>query len=82
MLDGVQIIDVPTRRRGQMFAGPAGPMWAHEGSLYVTAADGLEIWSPAEEARIGFLEGFRPMAQNPRSGALASLDGELRVWRP
>lgn len=82
MLDGVQIIDVPSGRTLQTFAGPAGPMWAFERLLYVSAADGLEIWSPAEEARIGFVEGFRPVAQNPRTGALASLDGELRSFTP
>lgn len=81
-IDGVALVDVPSGRVVQMFAGPAGPMWAHERLLYVTTSAGLEIWSPAEEARIGFVEGFRPTAQNPRTGALASLDGELRCWRP
>jgi hypothetical protein len=83
MLDGVQLIDVPSGRVSHMFAGPAGPMWAYRRLLYVTTADGLEIWSPAEEARIGFIGGFRPTAQNPRTGALAELTGgRLRCWRP
>lgn len=83
MIDGVQLIDVPSGRTVQMFAGPAGPMWAHGRLLYVAAAGGLEIWSPAEEARVGFLDGFRPTAQNPRTGAFAELaGGRLRCWAP
>lgn len=83
MIDGVQLIDVQSGLTVQMFAGPAGPMWAYERLLYVAADGGLEVWSPAEEARIGFVEGFRPTAQDPRTGALAELsDGRLRCWLP
>jgi hypothetical protein len=83
MIDGVQIVDVPSGRVVDMFAGPAGPMWTYNRLLYVVAAGGLEIWSPAEQARIGVVEGFHPTAQNPRTGELASLrDGWLRTWRP
>jgi len=82
MLDGVQLFDVATGRRTGVFAGPAGPMWAYGGHLYVTAPSGLEIWDPAG-TRVGHIPGFRPSAQNQVTGALAELARErLRVWQP
>jgi len=80
-IDGIQLHDARTGRRTGMFAGPAGPMWGHGGLLYVTTDDGFEVWDPAEGARIGFLEGFAPIAH--RDGTFAELrDGRLRTWRP
>ncbi len=83
MLDGVQLVHVPSGAITAMFAGPAGPMWSHHRLLYVASPAGLEIWSPAEEARIGLIDDFHPTAQNPDTGALADLaNGHLRTWRP
>ncbi|MFJ1764444.1 hypothetical protein ACIOD2_29270 [Amycolatopsis sp. NPDC088138] len=79
MLDGVELYDVTTGRRTGLFAGPNGPMWSHQGLLYVTAEAGFEIWDPADGARIGFAEGFRPTAH--RDGTFAELDNDrLRIW--
>jgi hypothetical protein len=83
MLDGVELYDAGTGRRTGMFAGPAGPMWGHRGLLYVTAEDGFEVWDPADGARIGFAEGFRPTAHDPATGAFAELrNDQLRIWAP
>jgi hypothetical protein len=79
MLDGVELYDVTTGRRTGMFAGPAGPMWAHGGLLYVRAEAGLEVWDPAEGARIGLVAGFHPSAHG--SGTFAELrNDQLRIW--
>ncbi|MGW4065397.1 hypothetical protein ACWEGE_44410 [Amycolatopsis sp. NPDC004747] len=79
MLDGVELYDAGTGRRTGMFAGPTGRMWAHSGLLYVTAETGLEVWNPAEGARIGVLEGFTPTAH--RDGTCAELrNDQLRTW--
>jgi hypothetical protein len=81
ILDGVELYDVTTGRRTGMFAGPAGPMWAHDGLLYVRAEAGLAVWDPAEGARIGLLAGFHPVAHG--SGAFAELrNDQLRIWSP
>jgi hypothetical protein len=77
--DGVELYDVTTGRRTGMFAGPKGRMWAHGGLLYVAAVAGLEIWEPAEGARIGLLDGFTPIAH--RDGTFAELrNDQLRTW--
>lgn len=77
--DGVALIDAETGRRTGMFAGPAGRMWGHGGLLYVAAEAGLEVWDPAEGARIGFLPGFTPIAH--RDGTFAELrNDQLRTW--
>ncbi|MEU8638301.1 hypothetical protein AB0C38_39485 [Amycolatopsis sp. NPDC048633] len=79
MLDGVELYDATTGRRTGMFAGPAGPMWAHDGLLYVRTEAGLEVWDPAEGARIGLVAGFHPIAHS--SGAFAELrNDQLRIW--
>jgi hypothetical protein len=83
MIDGVQIFDVVASKRIGIFAGPVGPTWAHDNRLYVNNGGGLEIWDPIEGARTGFLEGFRPTAQDPATGTLAEIaGGTLRTWRP
>ncbi len=77
--DGVTLYDVATGRRTGMFAGPAGRMWGHGGLLHVAAEAGLEVWDPAEGARIGFLPGFTPIAH--RDGTFAELrNDQLRTW--
>jgi hypothetical protein len=79
LLDGVELYDVTTGRRTGMFAGPKGRMWAHGGLLYVAAEAGLEIWEPAEGARVGLLDGFTPIAH--RDGTFAELrNDQLRTW--
>ncbi|WP_310974912.1 MULTISPECIES: hypothetical protein [unclassified Amycolatopsis] len=79
MLDGVELYDATTGRRTGMFAGPKGPMWAHGGLLYVAAEAGLEVWDPAGGARVGFLEGFTPIAHH--DGTFAELrNDQLRTW--
>ena len=76
MIDGVELYAVPGGRPMEPFAGPVGPMWGHKGLLYVTAADGLEVWDPERGARIGLVSGFRPTAH--RDGTFVSLsDGVL-----
>ncbi|SEC33463.1 hypothetical protein SAMN04489727_3385 [Amycolatopsis tolypomycina] len=77
--DGVDLREAATGRRTGMFAGPAGRMWAHDGLLYVAAEAGLEVWDPAEGARIELLEGFTPIAHN--DGTFAELrNDQLRTW--
>lgn len=81
MVDGVELFNAPSGRRTGMFAGPAGPMWAHEGLLYVSAAAGLEVWEPAHGIRTGLVSDFRPVVHNPASGAFAEMAGNrLRTW--
>ncbi|MFJ9778440.1 hypothetical protein ACIRSS_02590 [Amycolatopsis sp. NPDC101161] len=83
MLEGVELRDAGGDSRLGMFAGPAGPMWGHGGLLYVTAEAGFEVWDPADGARIGFAEGFRPTAHDPATGAFAELrNDQLRIWAP
>ncbi|WHT19946.1 hypothetical protein N8J89_02380 [Crossiella sp. CA-258035] len=80
MIDGVELYDARTAARTGMFAGPAGPMWGFGGLLHVSASAGFELWDPAQGARIGLIEGFRPHAHNPVTGAFAELaDGVLRT---
>ncbi|MET9000898.1 hypothetical protein [Amycolatopsis sp. NPDC004169] len=80
-IDGIQLHDARTGRRTGMFAGPAGRMWGHGGLLYVAAETGLEVWDPADGARVGLLEGFTPIAH--RDGTFAELrDDQLRTWTP
>jgi hypothetical protein len=83
MIDGVQLFDAPSGRRTGMFAGPAGPMWAHQGMLYISTAAGLEVWDPARGARTGLVADFTPTAHNPAGGTFAKMTGNaLRTWRP
>ncbi|GAA2789618.1 hypothetical protein [Crossiella cryophila] len=80
MIDGVELYDARRVVRTGMFAGPAGPMWGFGGLLHVSAAEGFEVWDPVEGARVGLVEGFRPQAHNPVTGAFAELrDGVLRT---
>ena len=82
MVDGVHLVDVVTGDASAGFAGPAGPMWAHDGRLYVTTAEGCEAWDARTGVRVGLLAGFRPQAQDA-SGTLAELhEGILRCWTP
>lgn len=80
-IDGIEIYDVelpfePEEPPTDLIPGVAGPMWAHEGKLYVRGESGLEIWDPLPGARIGLVEGFRPIAR--RDGVFAELrDGQL-----
>ncbi|MFJ7216828.1 hypothetical protein [Amycolatopsis sp. NPDC098790] len=81
MIDGVTRYDAVTGRRTGVFAGPAGRMWTHRGLLYVAAEAGLEVWDPADGARVGLLEGFAPIAHH--DGAFAELrNDQLRIWSP
>ncbi|MEV1117372.1 hypothetical protein AB0I91_20055 [Actinosynnema sp. NPDC049800] len=75
--------DVVDARRVTAFAGPVGRMWGHGGLLYVGTPAGLEVWDPAAGARTGVVEGFTPIAHNPRTGRFAELAaGRLRTWTP
>ncbi|MFS8099690.1 hypothetical protein LFM09_21430 [Lentzea alba] len=79
MLDGVELHEVPSGRKREPFAGPVGPMWGHKGLLYVSGADGFEVWDPDRGARIGLVQGFRPTAH--RDGTFVSLsDGVLNSF--
>ena len=82
LLDGVELRDAATGRRTGSFTGPAGRMWAHDGLLYVAAEAGLEVWDPAEGARVGFASrASAPIAH--RDGAFAELrNDQLRIWAP
>ena len=81
MIDGVELFDAVSGHSKGMFAGPSGPMWAHDGLLYVAAEAGFEIWDPAEGARIGLIEGFAPTAHDPSKRTFAELgNGQLRIW--
>jgi hypothetical protein len=76
MLDGVELYEVPSGRPLEPFAGPVGRMWGHHELLYVSGEAGLEVWDPFRGARIGLVEGFRPIAH--RDGTFAELrDGQL-----
>lgn len=79
VLDGVELYSVPSGRRLEPFAGPAGRMWAHNGLLCVSGTDGFEIWDPGRGARVGLVPGFRPIAH--RDGTFVSLgDGVLNSF--
>jgi hypothetical protein len=81
LLDGIELRDAETGRQTGSFTGPAGRMWAHSGLLYVVAETGLEVWDPAEGARVGFAPGFHPIAHG--DGVFAELrDDHLRTWTP
>lgn len=76
MIDGVGLYAMPAGRRVGAFAGPAGLMWGHKGLLYVVGAEGLEVWDSERGARIGLVQGFRPIAH--RDGTFVSInDGVL-----
>lgn len=82
-VEGVEVHDVVDARRVTAFAGPVGRMWGHGGLLYVGTPAGLEVWDPAAGARTGVVEGFTPIAHNPRTGRFAELAaGRLRTWTP
>lgn len=79
MIDGVELYSVPSGRRMEPFAGPAGRMWGHKGLLYVSGEAGFEVWDPSRGARIGLVAGFRPIAH--RDGTFVSLvDGALNSF--
>jgi hypothetical protein len=81
MIDGVEVYDVLTGRLTGMFAGPAGPMWSHSGTLFVAASAGLTAWDPIGGARIGLVQDFQPTAFDSRTGTFAELkDSRLRTW--
>ncbi|MFI9814519.1 WD40 repeat domain-containing protein [Saccharothrix variisporea] len=83
MLPGVELYTVPEHRLKGLLAGPDGPMWAHGGLLYVATEAGLEVWDPGQGARTAVVEGFRPQAHNPATGAFARLSGgRLTTWTP
>ncbi|NUT94947.1 MAG: hypothetical protein HOY78_23280 [Saccharothrix sp.] len=83
MLPGVELYTVPEHRLEALLAGPDGPMWAHDGLLYVATEAGLEVWDPERGARTAVVEGFRPQAHDPASGAFARLSGgRLTTWTP
>ncbi|GGU23255.1 YncE family protein [Lentzea flava] len=76
MIDGVELYAVPDGPPLKPVEGPSGRMWAHRGLLYVSATAGLEVWDPERGARVGLVEGFRPIAH--REGTFAELrDGQL-----
>ncbi|REH54302.1 hypothetical protein BCF44_102534 [Kutzneria buriramensis] len=82
MIDGVALFRAPGYERIGMFAGPSGRMWTSMGRLHVVTEAGLEVWDPADGARKGVVEGFRPTAHNPVTGTFAELTGgQLRTWR-
>lgn len=77
------LYDAPSRERVGQLRGLDGPMWAHQGRLYVSSLAGLETWDPGSGRRIGLVEGIRPTAHNPATGGFAELvDGTLRTFHP
>ena len=57
-------------------------MRANRGRLHTVTDGGMEVWDPADGARTGLLQGFRPMAHDRSKGVFAQLTGErLRTWR-
>ncbi|GAA2996271.1 hypothetical protein [Actinokineospora diospyrosa] len=81
--ENLTVVEVPSGRTKWTVDGVEGPMWSHRGVLHVAAPDGLEIFSTATRARVAALAGFRPVAQNRATGALAEVaDGVLRSWQP
>jgi hypothetical protein len=80
MIDGVEVYDALSGRLTGMFAGPAGPMWGHNGTLFVAATAGFEAWDPAVGARIGLVRDFQPTACDPRTGTFVEVkDNRLRT---
>ena len=79
MIDGVELYSVPDGPPRAPVVGPAGPMWGHEGLLYVSGVDGFEVWDPERGTRVGLLPGFRPIAH--REGTFAEHnDGVLNSF--
>ncbi|GJF32052.1 hypothetical protein KNE206_47520 [Kitasatospora sp. NE20-6] len=65
------------------FAGPDGAFFAHAGLLYSAGPGGLEIWNPADGARLGTVPGFRPTHLHRAAGEFARVEGDrLLRWRP
>ncbi|MDT7783923.1 MAG: hypothetical protein QOF58_2342 [Pseudonocardiales bacterium] len=81
--DGIEIYNVgqlgePDEPPMALLPGVTGPMWAHDGALYVSGEAGFEGWDPERELRFGVVEGFRPIAH--RDGVFAELrDGRLHA---
>ncbi|XVV07069.1 hypothetical protein ACQPW3_17470 [Actinosynnema sp. CA-248983] len=83
MLPGVELYTLPEHKLSRLVAGPDGAMWAHGGLLYVSTDAGLEVWDPDLGARTALVEGFRPHAHNPATGAFARLSGgRVTTWTP
>ncbi|MET9226310.1 hypothetical protein [Lentzea sp. NPDC003310] len=79
MIDGVALYEMPGGRQVGAFAGPSGRMWGRAGRLHVVGTGGLEVWDPARGARVGVVEGFRPIAH--RDGTFAAFgDGVLDIF--
>jgi hypothetical protein len=79
MIDGVELYAVPDGPPREPVVGPKGLMWGHQGLLYVSGEDGLEVWDPESGARTGLVPGFRPTAH--RDGVFAELlDGVLNSF--
>lgn len=79
MVDGVELYEVPSGRKLGEFTGPAGLLWGHSGRLYTSNEHGFEVWDPELGARIGLVEGFRPIAH--REGTFAEFkDGRLKTF--
>ncbi|SER26761.1 hypothetical protein SAMN04487818_102317 [Actinokineospora terrae] len=76
--NGITLVAIPSGETKRTIAAPPGRLWSHDGRLYVAAQHGLEVWSPTE--RVSLVDGFRPIAQNPTTGALA--DRDLNTWLP
>ncbi|GAA2789602.1 YncE family protein [Crossiella cryophila] len=77
------LFHAPTGEQTKRLYGLQGPMWGHQGKLYVSGSAGLETWHP-ESGRIeGLVAGIRPTAHNPATGGFAELvDGTLRTFHP
>ncbi|WP_086663283.1 YncE family protein [Lentzea kentuckyensis] len=73
MVDGFELYAVPDGPALEPVVGPAGRMWAHNGLVYVSGPDGLEVWDPSGGARVGLVPGFRPTAH--RDGVFGELVG-------
>ena len=93
-MPGARVLDLRGRSNGRSmmyqadaatFVGPVdgrGGFFSAHGLLYASDRAGLAIWDPADGARLGGIEGFRPTHHHPFAGELVEVvDGRIVRWR-
>ncbi|MFF4339117.1 hypothetical protein ACFY00_04135 [Kitasatospora sp. NPDC001540] len=69
------------------FGGPEGRFFSADGLLFSASPQGLEVWDPADGARLAVLPGFRPTHHHRTGREFARIDGgdgggaRLLRWR-
>jgi hypothetical protein len=65
-----------------VFGGPSGRFFSAHGLLFSASPNALEVWDPADGARLAVVPDFRPTHHHRAQGELVQLDGtRLLRWR-